>query len=307
MKLIIAEKPSVAKELKEALEPKAIHIKAPGAGYYKGNKFIFACSLGHVISQTQPKDINEKYKEFSFEHLPLPIRPIPLQVKEPVRDKLNKIVGPNPQDYFNTLRNVILKEKYDEIIVATDPDREGQGIYERIKKYMNKFPDNIPETRMWIKEWTLEGLRSAYSNRDANANHKGLGDAAECRAYDDYSIGMNGTIACTARFNTFLSVGRVQTAVNAIIVQREDEILNFIPQKYQVLSLVIASDEPGKTVVLKHKSDEKLNITQASEVYNRLCAYDTVRVSVVDKKISKKPMKLAGQTDFLQIMNKKYG
>lgn len=307
MKLIIAEKPSVAKELKAALEPNASHVKAPGAGYYKGNKFIFACSLGHVVSQTQPKDIDEKYKEFSFKHLPLPIRPIPLQVKEPARDKTNKIVGPNPKDYFNTLRDVILKEKYDEIIVATDPDREGQGIYERIKQHMRNFPTTVPETRMWIKEWTLEGLRKAYTSRQANSNYKGLGDAAECRAYDDYSIGMNGTIACTARFNAFLSVGRVQTAVNAIIVQREDEILNFVPQKYQALSLVIASDEPSKTLLLKHKSDEKLNATQASELYNRLRAYETVRVSVTEKNISKKPLKLAGQTDFLRIMNKKYG
>lgn len=296
MKLIIAEKPNVAKDLKSALEPNAKYIKTKGSGYYKGDKFIFACSLGHIITYKQPRDIDENYKEFTFNYLPFPIRPVPLVIgKEPARG------------YYNTLRDVILKEKYDEIIVATDPDREGQGIYERIKSYMKGFPTGIPETRMWIKEWTNEGLRNAYAGRDANANHKGLGDAAECRAYDDYSIGMNGTTACTARFNTFLSVGRVQTAVTKIIVSRENEIINFISQKYQVLSLIIDSDEKGKTLELKHKTEEKLSKQKADALFNRLLSHDFVQVTVSEKKTSKKPMKLGGQTDFLQIMNKKYG
>lgn len=296
MKLIIAEKPNVAKDLKAALEPTARYIKAPGAGYYKGEKFIFACSLGHIITHTQPRDIDERYKDYSFEFLPLPIRPLPLQIgKAPARD------------YYNTLRNVVLKEKYDEIIVATDPDREGQGIYERIKKYMKGFPQNVPETRMWIKEWTREGLQNAYMHRDANENHKGLGDAAECRAYDDYSIGMNGSMACTAKFHTFLSVGRVQTAVNKILVSREEEILNFVPQKYQALSLVVGSDEPNTTVELKHKTEKKLSKAEALDLYNRLRTHSSVKVKVEEKKVSRKPMKLGGQTDFLQVMNKKYG
>ena len=296
MKLIIAEKPNVAKELKEALEPNAKYFKTKGSGYYKGNKFIFACSLGHIIVQKQPKEIDEKYKTYSFDVLPLPIKPIPLRV------------GDKPaNDYYKTLRDVIQNETYDEIIVATDPDREGQGIYERIKTYMPKFPKNILETRMWIKEWTAEGLQNAFQNRDANINHKGLGDAAECRAYDDYCIGMNGTIACTVRFNKFLTVGRVQTAVTKIIVSREEEIRNFVSQKYQALALVVGSDIPNETVVLKHQSQQKLSVAEAEALYNKLTSHTSVRVSVQNKKATKKPMKLGGQTCFLKIMNKKYG
>ncbi len=296
MKLIIAEKPDVAKALKEALEPNAKYIRKGGAGYYKGSNFIFACSLGHIIVQKQPKEIDDKYKIYSFDVLPLPIKPIPLRV------------GDKPaNEYYKTLREVILNEKYDEIIVATDPDREGQGIYERIKAYMRGFPTKVPETRIWIKEWTAEGLRNAFKNRDANVNHKGLGDAAECRAYDDYIIGMNGTIACTVQFNTFLSVGRVQTAVTKIIVSREEEIINFVPQKYQALSLVVGSDKPNENVVLKHKTEQKLSKAEAAELYEKISAHDSVKVSVQNKKVSKKPMKLGGQTCFLKLMNKKYG
>lgn len=296
MKLIIAEKPNVAKDLKNALEPSAQFVRTAGSGYYKGSKFIITCSLGHIITHKQPKDIDEKYNEYSFEYIPFPIRPLPLQIGE----------GPR-KGYYNTLRDVILKEKYDEIIVATDPDREGQGIYERIKRYMKGFPTAIPESRIWIKEWTKEGLTNAYRNRDKNSNYKGLGDAAECRAYDDYSFGMNGTVACTARFKNFLPVGRVQTAVNAIIVQRENQILNFVPQKYRAISLVIASDEPGKSLELKHKTEDKLSDEAAHLLYRRLSNYSSVKVCVSKKKTNKRPMKLGGQTDFLQVMNKKYG
>ena len=297
MKLVIAEKPSVAKELKEVLEPTAQHVKAAGAGYYKGKQFIIACSLGHIVVQKQPKEIKEEFGDlFTFEYLPFPIRPVPLAV------------GPAPaRDYYNTLRKVILEEKYDEIIVATDPDREGQGIYERIKRHMKGFPVGVPETRMWIKEWTKEGLRDAFQNRTPNSRFKGLGDAAECRAYDDYCVGMNGTTACTAQFQTFLSVGRVQTAVTKIIVSREEEIAAFVPQKYQALSLVVGSDEPGKTATLKHKTDKHLSKREADAFFARLRSHKSVRVKVAVKKSTKKPMKLGGQTDFLQVMNKKYG
>lgn len=296
MKLIIAEKPNVMKDLKNALEPAAQYVKAAGAGYYKGTKFIFACSLGHIITYKQPRDIDERYKDYSFEYIPFPIRPVPLEI------------GKSPaKEYYGTLRNVLLNEKYDEIIVATDPDREGQGIYERIKRYMKGFPQNVLETRMWIKEWTKEGLRDAFYNRTSNAQYKGLGDAAECRAYDDYSVGMNGTTACTAQFHTFLSVGRVQTAVNKIIVSREEEISAFVPQKYQALSLVVESDEPGKTVELKHKTDMHLSKQEAAALFARLSQHRSVQVKVAEKKSGKKPLKLAGQTDFLQVMNKKYG
>lgn len=297
MKLIIAEKPNVAKDLKDALEPGARFVKSGGYGYFKGNQFIFACSLGHIVVQKQPKEINEDYGDYhTFDHLPFPIRPIPLKV------------GDSPaKGYYNTLRDVILKEKYDEIIVATDPDREGQGIYERIKQHMKGFPRNVRETRIWIKEWTPEGLRNAYQNRELNSNYKSLGDAAECRAYDDYCFGMNGTTACTARFDKFLTVGRVQTAVTAILVARENEIVHFVPEKYKAVSLVVGSDEAGKSVVLKHKTDERLDNLKANALYGSLLPCRSVQLSVSEKESKKKPMKLAGQTDFLQVMNKKYG
>lgn len=296
MKLIIAEKPNVAKELKEALEPGAQYVRAGGSGYYKGSKFIIACSLGHIVVQKLPKEIDEIYGNFSFDYLPLKIRPIPLRV------------GDSPSSlYYKTLRDVILNEKYDEIIVATDPDREGQGIYERIKTYMRGFPRGIQETRLWVKEWTAEGLREAFQSRGPNAAYKGLGDAAECRAYDDYMFGMNGTTACSARFHKLLSVGRVQTVVLWILVARENEIKNFVPEKYKALSLVVGSDEPGKTVTLRHKTEKRLTAQEAAELYGKLLALRSVQVSVSEKEVKEKPMKLAGQTDFLQVMNKKYG
>lgn len=296
MKLIIAEKPSVAKELKNALEPGAGFVKSGGFGYFKGSKFIIACSLGHIVVQKQPKEIDEEYASFSFEHLPFPIRPVPLKI------------GEQPANgYYNTLRDVLLKEKYDEIIVATDPDREGQGIYERIRAFMKGFPKNVLETRMWIKEWTNEGLLNAFKNREPNAQYKNLGNAAECRAYDDYCFGMNGTVACSTRFNKFLSVGRVQTPVTAILVARENEIVHFKPEQYQAIVLVIGSDEPGKSVELKHKTERRLSETEADALYGALLPCRSVQLSVSEKESKKKPLKLAGQTDFLQVMNKKYG
>lgn len=296
MKLIIAEKPNVAKELKNAIEPSAQFIKSNNYGYFKGTHFIIACSLGHIIVQKQPKEIKEEYGTYSFDHLPFPVRPIPLKI------------GEQPaKGYYATLRQVLLKEKYDEIIVATDPDREGQGIYERIKDYMKDFPHHVPETRMWIKEWTIEGLRNAYRYREPNARYKSLGDAAECRAYDDYCYGMNGTVACTVQFDKFLSVGRVQTAVLAILVARENEIVNFVPEHYQAVSLLVGSDETGKSLELSHKTEKRLTLEEAGALYNKLLGCNSVVLDVSEKESKKRPLKLAGQTDFLQVMNKKYG
>ena len=124
------------------------------------------------------------YKKWTLDNIPFDLpKEIPLKLSDKIR-----------KDYFAVLEKEITSNKYDEIIIATDPDREGQGIYERIRSMIKNFP-NIPETRIWIDEWTPELLVQAVNNRKPNSNYQGLKDAAECRAVEDYLVGLTSTRA----------------------------------------------------------------------------------------------------------------
>ena len=299
MKLIIAEKPSVAKQLRDALEPLARSGGKPGL--FVGYKYTFCCALGHLFTYKMPEEINKDYEKWTLDNIPFDLpKEIPLKLSDKIR-----------KDYFAVLEKEITSNKYDEIIIATDPDREGQGIYERIRSMIKNFP-NIPETRIWIDEWTPELLVQAVNNRKPNSNYQGLKDAAECRAVEDYLVGLTSTRALTCKYGGFgnvISAGPVQTPTLYMIVKRENEINNFKSETYYNLYLIIKADD-GSEVIMSHNSDEHLSETDVKNLKTKLLnsiANNQCYIEKETKKTQKRPLKLPNATDIQKELNILYG
>lgn len=300
-KLIIAEKPSVSRSLKEAIEPLAKSGGKPGLFY--GQKYTFCCSLGHLFTYQMPEEIDERYAKWDINALPfnLPDK-IPLKLT-------NNIC----KQYFDVLKDEILSEKYDEIIIATDADREGQGIYSRIRTMIPNFP-KVKESRIWVMEWTPESLLNAMNTRKLNSNYNGLRDAAECRAIEDYLVGLTSTRALSCKYggyNNIISAGPVQTPTLYMVVKREKEIQEFKSKTYYKLLLNIIADD-GTLVTLNHKTDEQFSKNDAEILKNKLSSKINNNsgqcfLNVEEKETQKKPYKLPNATDIQKEMNVLYG
>lgn len=296
MKLIIAEKPNVSKQLKDALEPTARFGGSPG--YFIGQKYIFCCALGHLFTFAMPEEINASYKRYALEDLPLNLpTDIPLKLTNDVT-----------KQYYSVLKKILKEKNFDEIIVATDPDREGQSIYERIKSQTKNFP-KVPESRIWISEWTPTGLIKAMNNKKPNDEYRGLKAASECRAIEDYLIGMNGSRAMTVKFggaNNVISVGSTQTPTLYMIVSREREITNFKAEDYGVPFIELENDN-GESLILKHTSKKRLSLLEAQTSQKKLLNHQDTVVMVEEKRRTSKQLKLPNATDIQKEMNRKYG
>ena len=299
MKLIIAEKPSVSKQLRDAIEPNAHSGGKPGL--FIGKNYTFCCALGHLFTYKYPEEIDSKYKKWTLEDLPFNLpKDIPLKLT-------NKVTS----EYFSVLKTEILSGKYDEFIVATDPDREGEAIYERVKKMIFPFP-SIPESRIWIDEWTPELLKNALKDRKPISNYDGLKDAADCRAIEDYLVGLTGTRALTCKYGNFgnvVSAGPVQTPTLYMIVKREKEINNFKSETYYNLYLVVKSDDSNE-IILNHKCDKHFSLNDADNLKNKLMnslVNNQCYIEKETKKTQKRPMKLPNATDIQKELNVLYG
>lgn len=239
MKLIIAEKPDVARKFRDALkiEAKAVKFKEM-VYYYEGKGYIFASAAGHLFTLQQPQEINEDNKTWTMDRLDLP-RIIPLRYGQGYA-----------KDYFACLKKLVSRADVDEIIVATDPDREGQLIWSLIARQL-KTDKYI--TRAWIKEWTPNGLLKAFKERKPNEQYANLELAGLCRMQADYVIGMHATRANTVAFGgykTIINEGRVQSPTRYIVYQNDKSIKEFVPQKYNVIEVELSSDEKDNHLIL---------------------------------------------------------
>ena len=299
MQLILTEKPSVTRQVKDVLAPSAKYItisKAtktrPPIGYYEDKNFVICNSVGHIVSIKSPKDINSDFT-WSLDKVPYPFPfPLPLEVTE--------------KGIFKAIDTCIHKYSYDEIIIATDGDREGQNIWRKINLMLKPYKAK-KITRMWLDEWTPEGIEEAYRNRFPNSEKDGLAEAARCREEADYIIGMDCTTALTCKYargkGNIASIGRVMGPTMYIVYEREQEIKNFVPKPYTALSLITRSDDP-ENLTLKMKK-EGYTKTEADAFIKKL-PKDTV-LQKTTKKVSRKCPELYDATTIAQDMNKRYG
>ncbi len=211
--LIIAEKPSVARELAAVLG-----IKGRGEGLLRGPDHVITWAVGHLVNIAEPGDQNPLWSgRWAMHQLPM----------LPSRFALG--VLPSTASQYEVIRRLLLDDSIETVINATDAGREGELIFRRI---YHRAGCTKPILRLWANDMTEKGLHKAFANLMPGEDKRNLGHAAFARAEADWLVGMNFSRLFTLRAGSLITVGRVQTPVLKLLVDRRREIEDFAPQDY---------------------------------------------------------------------------
>jgi len=210
--LVLAEKPSVAKEIARVLGCNAKHKQ-----YMEGPKYVVTWALGHLVELAEPEDYDQKYKSWNLEDLPL----------LPDRMKLKVIKETSHQ--FKAVAQLCKRNDIEELIIATDAGREGELVARWIMELVSW---RKPFKRLWISSQTDQAIKDGFQRLKPGKEYDRLYASAVCRAEADWLIGLNITRALTTKYNAQLSAGRVQTPTLSILMKREKEIADFQSQPY---------------------------------------------------------------------------
>ena len=210
----MAEKPSVARDIALVLG-----AKTAGKGCLKGNGYVVTWAVGHLVTQLDPDEIDEKWKKWQQSTLPILPDEIPLKI----------INQKHTREQFENVAAIFNAPQVERLICATDAGREGELIFRRIYRMTGCTK---PFDRLWISSMTEEAIAEGFRTLKSGSEYDALYTSAQCRADADWLVGMNGSRAFTLRYDSLLSVGRVQTPTLSLLVQREHEIRNFVPENY---------------------------------------------------------------------------
>lgn len=210
--LVLAEKPSVAREIARVL---GCNMK--NKGYFEGPRYVVTWALGHLVTLAEPDDYNRKYREWRLEDLPI------------MPEKMELKVIKQTSHQFHVVRQLMRREDMRDLVIATDAGREGELVARWIMIQANW---RKPFRRLWISSQTDAAIREGFANLKPGQAYDCLFDAAVCRAEADWLIGLNVTRALACKFNAQLTAGRVQTPTLAMIANREQEIKKFVPVDY---------------------------------------------------------------------------
>src|SRR5690606_15073573 len=221
MKVVIAEKPSVARDLARVMGAKEVKD-----GYISGNGYAFTYAFGHLVQLCTPQAYG--FHNWSISNLPIIPEQFALEVKKIKRDgKQTDDTGALKQ--LNTIKALLAQAE--EIIVATDAGREGELIFRNIYYYLKS---NVPFKRLWISSQTDKAIKEGFANLKEGVEYDSLYMSARSRSESDWLIGINATQALTlaAGNRGLLSLGRVQTPTLAMICSRYLENKDFKPQAF---------------------------------------------------------------------------
>lgn len=210
--LVIAEKPSVARDIARVL-----HCNKKTNTYIEGEKYIITWALGHLVTLADPEVYGQQYQTWSMDTLPM------------LPDKWKLVVIKQTGRQFSSVKELIFRKDVSEIVIATDAGREGELVARWI---LEKAENKKPLKRLWISSVTDKAIREGFSNLKSGKAYENLYHAAAARAKSDWIVGINATRALTCKYNAQLSCGRVQTPTLAMIAAREEEIKNFKPVSY---------------------------------------------------------------------------
>lgn len=215
--LVIAEKPSVARDIARVLK-----CKKNGQGTIEGERYVVTWGLGHLVTLADPEEYKPEWKEWKMDVLPM----------MPKTWKLSVIRQTAKQ--YNAVKSQIHRKDVGEIIIATDAGREGELVARWI---LEKSGNKKPVKRLWISSVTDRAIREGFGRLRDGRDYQNLYDAAQSCAKADWLVGINATRALTCKYNAKLTCGRVQTPTLALIAKREDEIRSFRPKPYYGLKV----------------------------------------------------------------------
>ena len=239
MKLCIAEKPSVAKDIAEILGVKQRHD-----GYFEGNGYQITWTFGHLCTLKEPHDYNENWKYWKLEDLPI----------SPSNFGIKLIQNQGVEKQFNTIARLV--QNCDEVINCGDAGQEGELIQRWV---LLKAKCKAPIKRLWISSLTEEAIKEGFEKLQPAEKYDNLYAAGSARAIGDWMLGINGTRLFTKKFGqgkSTLSIGRVQTPTLAMIVARQKEIDAFTIVEYWELKTKY-KDQEFACQIPRLKTDEK--------------------------------------------------
>lgn len=287
MIVCIAEKPSVARDIANVLGARNQHV-----GYLEGNGYQVTWTFGHLCELKYPEDYYKEWKSWNLNQLPMLPRPFGIRLKN----------DSGVQKQFDVIEGLMKGADY--IVNCGDAGQEGELIQRWV---MQKVGIRCPVKRLWISSLTEEAIREGFQNLEDAARRDSLYQAGLCRAIGDWVLGMNATRLYTLKYGRReigsppLSVGRVQTPTLALIVKRQREIENFVPEPYWVLATMyrdtLFTAKKGKY----RKEEEALQALRAIE------GQMFTVTSVVTKRGRENPPKLYDLTSLQVDCNKKFG
>ena len=279
MKLVIAEKPSVAMSLAAVLG--ATERKD---GYLEGSGYLVSWCVGHLLELAQPEAYKEQYAKWRYEDLPI----LPENWKYEVpKDKKTQLA---------LLCRLMKDKRVDSVVCATDAGREGELIFRLVYEYAGC---KKPMERLWISSMEDAAIREGFDRLRPGSDYDKLYDAAVCRAGADWLIGINATRLFSVLYGVTLNVGRVMSPTLALLVQRESDIESFISKPFYV---------PETTCGGFTASGEKMTERSEAEKIRMDCDHNSAFVRSVEKQVKTiQPPRLYDLTTLQRECNRIYG
>ena len=279
MKLVVAEKPSVAQSLAAVLG-----AKEKKDGYLEGGGWLVSWCVGHLVELSQPEAYGEQYAKWRYEDLPI----LPENWKYEVpKDKKTQLA---------LLCRLMKDKRVDSVVCATDAGREGELIFRLVYEYAGC---NKPMERLWISSMEDAAIREGFDRLRPGSDYDKLYDAAVCRAGADWLIGINATRLFSVLYGVTLNVGRVMSPTLALLVQRESDIESFISKPFYVPEITCG----GFTA-----SGEKMTERSEAEKIRMDCDHNSAFVRSVEKQVKTiQPPRLYDLTTLQRECNRIYG
>ena len=300
-KVIIAEKPSLAKNIVLAIGSKSFK---KGEGYYESDDYIVVPAFGHLFTLLDIEEYDSGYvpdgkSHWSIDELPFVPNPFRFTLKKDVKTKK---VDAGVKKQFETIKKLIHRNDVTGIINAGDSDREGEII---VRIILDNAGNTKPVYRLWMPDQTPETINQELRNMENDSKYDNLANEGMSRTYIDWLYGINLTRYASVKSSTLLRVGRVIAPIVKAIYDRDMEIKNFVPEKYYgIVSKEITNGEEIELVSKnKFKNDELAKAEKMCRDYNSVDAI--VRSAKTDRK-EVKPGKLYSLSKLEGVLGKKF-
>ena len=278
-KLVICEKPSVAKSIASALG-----VTSRADGYFEGGGWLISWCIGHLVGLADAAAYDDRYKKWRYEDLP--ILPAPFRY----------VVSEEKADQFHTLRSLMERPDVTELVNACDAGREGELIFRLVYEAAGC---SKPFSRLWISSMEDAAIREGFSDLRPGGDYDPLYQSALCRQKADWLIGINASRLFSVLYHRTLNVGRVQTPTLAMLANRGSKIVLFRKEKYHHVRLALEGAEAV--------SDRIVSPEDAQTIRDACDGQRAVCVSLVREKKTEKPPKLYDLTTLQREANRVFG
>ena len=279
MKLIIAEKPSVAKSIASALG-----AKSGADGCFQGNGLIVSWCVGHLVSPMDAAGYDERFKKWRYDDLPI--------LPEPFR----YVLAPGKEDAFENLRTLMNRPDVDTVVNACDAGREGELIFRLVYEMAGC---RKPVERLWISSMEDMTIREGFNDLRPGVAYDALYQSALCRQKADWLVGINATRLFSVLYHRTLNVGRVQTPTLAMLAERDAKINGFQKEKYHYVRLKVDGSEAVS---------EKIISPEDAQAVKAACSgASAVCTSVTREQKKEQPPKLYDLTTLQREANRIFG